>query len=214
MTTGPRDAQGPRGAGGEPTDESLIRRVRGGDDDAFEILFGRCLGAVRGFLRRGIPPSLRRKVSESDLIQETRIVALRRCLEFHVQPDGTFKGWLLRIARHKLRDAIRTYEHTAMRGAAREIERGDRPPTEMFPSTDPTPSQYAIAAEVRARLAQAMEQLPPDYREVLRLTRVEGLSIREAAGRLGRSHEATKRLHSRALHRFSTIYDSIEGGER
>ena len=49
-----------------------------------------------------------------------------------------------------------------------------------------------------------MAALPADYREILRLCREEGLTLREAAERMGRSREAAKKLYGRALVRFST----------
>jgi DNA-directed RNA polymerase specialized sigma24 family protein len=49
--------------------------------------------------------------------------------------------------------------------------------------------------------------LPEDYREILLLTRAQGLTIREAAERMGRSLEAAKKLSARALARFGELLD-------
>ena len=211
-------AETSRGGRDEPAeselaDEALIRRVQAGDEHAFEILFQRHEAAVRAWIHEVLPRNLRRKVSASDLLQETRIVALRRCIEFHTQADGTFKGWLLRIVRHKVGDAIRQYMGTAKRGAVGEVERDARPETADFVAPQPSPSEVAIAAELRDRILNAMQALPDDYREVLHLTRFDQLTVAEAAKRMGRSPDATRKLYGRALERFTKLYGAIERDE-
>ena len=48
----------------------------------------------------------------------------------------------------------------------------------------------------------ALERLPPDYREVITLRNLQGLSLVEVAGRMGRSHEAVRQLWCRAVRRL------------
>jgi RNA polymerase sigma-70 factor (ECF subfamily) len=48
-------------------------------------------------------------------------------------------------------------------------------------------------------LAEALEKLPPDYREVLILRHLEGLSFPDVAGRMGRTLNSVKNLWARAL---------------
>ena len=194
-------------------DEELIRRIQTGDEDSFRILFERHEAALRGRIRQALPQGLRRKVSASDLLQETRIVALRRCIEFHTLPDGTFKGWLLRIVQNKVKDAIRQYRGTAKRGARGEVERGARPETGEFLAEEPSPSEHAMASELREKIQNAMSALPEAHREVLRLTRMEHLSLVEAAKRMGRSPDATRKLYGRALAKFTEVYEA-RGGSR
>jgi RNA polymerase sigma factor (sigma-70 family) len=47
--------------------------------------------------------------------------------------------------------------------------------------------------------------LPPDYRRVIRLARIEGLKIQEIAERIGKSRDSVKHLLARAL-------DSLRAG--
>ena len=55
-----------------------------------------------------------------------------------------------------------------------------------------------------------LKRLPSEYREILALTRTEGLDLRQAAERMGRSYEATRKLVSRALTRF---HEELIAGE-
>ncbi len=43
------------------------------------------------------------------------------------------------------------------------------------------------------------EDLPPEYREVVRLSRLEGLKTKEVAERLGKSPDSVKHLLARAI---------------
>ena len=48
------------------------------------------------------------------------------------------------------------------------------------------------------RLQEAVDSLTGDYREVIHLSRIEGLPMREVAHRMGRSPEAAQKLFGRA----------------
>ena len=49
------------------------------------------------------------------------------------------------------------------------------------------------------RLQSALATLSDDHREVIRLTRLEGFTLKEAGERMGRSPEAVRKLFWRAL---------------
>ena len=66
-------------------------------------------------------------------------------------------------------------------------------------------------ALLRTGAARALAQLPPDYREVLRLCREGRTSLREVGERMGRSHEAAKKLHGRAMMQFLNNFERLRG---
>lgn len=183
----------------------LVERARAGDGEAFEALFARYEPALRARIRRWLPSNVGRKLSASDLLQETRIVAFRRCGEFEHREGATFGQWLDRIARLKLREALKRYVKADKRDVRREITRGARPDTAYLEARAPTPSEVAIAAETAARVRDAFDRLPEHYQKVLRLVREERLPLRDVAERMGRSREAVKKLYGRALSRFTEI---------
>jgi RNA polymerase sigma-70 factor (ECF subfamily) len=210
--TGPTGGPAGRADGAQdPEDEVLIRRAGSGDEDAFEILFDRYAGALRAWIGQSLSGRLRRKVSVADVLQEARITALARCLDFEDRGRGSARAWLFKIVEHKIRDAVRRYAGTAKRGAVREVTRGERPDTARFAAEGPSPSEVAGAGELGERLREALLALPEDYREVLRLARLEELPLREVAARMGRSREAVKKLYGRALSRFTEVYMAAEG---
>jgi RNA polymerase sigma-70 factor (ECF subfamily) len=68
-----------------------------------------------------------------------------------------------------------------------------------FVATHSTPSQHAAKREQAVLLAEALERLPGDYREVIVLRHVEGLSFGEVAQRMNRSENSVQKLWVRAL---------------
>jgi RNA polymerase sigma-70 factor (ECF subfamily) len=200
---------------GAPERESdLMRRFRNGDEEAFRILFERNAGILRQRIERWLPARLRRRLAVSDVLQETRIVAFSRRSDFEVRGEDAFRNWLLGIAEMKMREALRTHAGAAKRAIHREVTRGRRLDTAHFLGRGPSPSQVAISAETERVARRAMERLSDDHREVLRLTREEGLSLRQAADRMGRSPEAVRKLCGRAICRFKAIFDELGGSTR
>ena len=48
-------------------------------------------------------------------------------------------------------------------------------------------------------LANMLERLPPDYRDIILLRQIDGLSFRETSSRLGRSEDSIQKLWVRGL---------------
>jgi RNA polymerase sigma-70 factor (ECF subfamily) len=187
------------------SESALVRDARTGSQAALRALFTRNEAALHGFLERRLPPRLRRKVAPEDVMQEVWLVAAARLAEFEDRGEGAFRAWVMRIAELKLREAMRAHLGTQKRAAVREVSRGGRPDTSAFRGGGPTPSEVAQGHELEDAAARAMAALPEDYRAVLKLVQVEGLTLKAAAERIGRSHEATKKLYGRALGRFAEL---------
>jgi RNA polymerase sigma-70 factor (ECF subfamily) len=68
----------------------------------------------------------------------------------------------------------------------------------------PTPSSHAQRHEQVILLADQLAELPESYREVLILRNVEGLSFKEVAEHMNRSHGAVRMLWFRAIQKLRT----------
>lgn len=183
----------------EPTERDLVERARAGDDLALSVLFDQHATRLRGRIHRGISPAVRRRVSDSDVLQETLIVAARRIEEFEYGGDGSFGRWLGGIAQNTVRHAVRRHAGTAKRDVAHEVTRGAKSQHPAAPAIGPTPSQVVMAREMRARIAAALASMPEDYRIVIQLLEHRRVTIAEAAELMNRSSNAIKKLHARAL---------------
>jgi RNA polymerase sigma-70 factor (ECF subfamily) len=78
-------------------------------------------------------------------------------------------------------------------------------------SRDGTPSEQVIRYETSAQLATAVDQLAPDYRRVIDLRNLEGLSFAEVSERMGRSVDSVEKLWSRALGKLRRVLQFSNG---
>ncbi|MHC4732784.1 MAG: RNA polymerase sigma factor [Planctomycetota bacterium] len=195
-------------------EEELICRFRSGDGEALCALFDRHEGLLRQRIDRLLPPYLRRRQSISDVLQESRIVAFERREDFEPRRDGSLRNWLLEIVERKARRAVQWHAAVEKRSARREVTKAHRAETAQFAGDGPSPSEVAIASELEVLARRAMETLPQDYQDVLRLSWKEQLNLREISLRRERSYEATKKLYGRALARFGKALRALRGESR
>jgi RNA polymerase sigma-70 factor, ECF subfamily len=72
-----------------------------------------------------------------------------------------------------------------------------------------TPSEQAVKREASVQLANALEQLPEDYRQTIILRHLEGLPFAQVAERMGRTVDSVEKLWVRALARLRRDLGSI-----
>ncbi len=141
-------------------------------------------------------------------------MAFRRRADFEDRgPDG-FRRWLGGIVEHKLHEAIRHHGVAGKRSAAREVTRSARVATEHVAGRAQSPSAAAASAEMNDRVRAAMASLPEDHRTILTLALIEGLSLGDAAERMGRSREAAKKLYGRAMVGLRAALGAAAGADR
>ena len=192
------------------TDEELVRRAKTGDEAAFSTLLDRWLPRLRSRARRVLRGILRRRVAESDVIQDAYTTAFVRIDDFEDRGVGSFGRWLSKILENKLRDQLRQHVGTAKRAAGVEVSRADGGREHLVPSPEPTPSATVMGAERRAALRDAMISLPHDYREVLRMVHEERLPLAEIGRRTGRSANAACKIYGRAVDALGRILGETE----
>jgi len=179
-----------------------------------EALLADHLGLLRAYVRRRLGPKMRVKETSLDLAQSVCREALNDLSRFEDRGEGSFRRWLLTRAENKIKDRGRFWLRER-RAVEREVPLARKVGDSSSSSADlggqlasyETPEQRAAAREELARLEVAFETLPEDYREVVVLSKLEGLSHDEVAERLGRSNAATRTLLCRALARLSTALE-------
>lgn len=191
--------------------EVLLQEARAGDG----ATLGRLLELYRRYLallaRVQIGHRLQGKVDASDIVQETFLEAHRNFPRFRGTSEGELVRWLRQILAANLADLLRRYLGAKGRDVRleREIEdafdrssvlldRGLVAPTS-------SPSQQAVRREQAVILADALDQLPDDYRDVLVLRHLEGLTFPRVAERMGRSLDSVEKLWMRGLARLRQI---------
>jgi RNA polymerase sigma-70 factor (ECF subfamily) len=177
----------------------LIASAARGDVAARESLFGAHFATLRAYVRARLGPRLRARETSHDIAQSVCREALERLDRFEYRGRGSFRAWLQRHAELRLRNKARHWERDK-RTSAREHGTEELERVAAVLST----SRAASTREELERVVTALRELPPDYREVILLARVDGLGHEEIAKRLGRTPLATRTLLSRALARLST----------
>lgn len=176
-------------------DARIVERVVAGDTEAFRILIERHQDKVYGVLRRLTNDPDRAE----ELAQEAFMRAFQGIRDF--RGDSQFGTWMVQIAVYAARDSykrerraqvisLEEYEDTAGRASEfRETRSGF------------DPLENLSERELSERLEQALENLPPAYREVFVLRVVEELEYEQIAQITGDSVGSLKvRLHrARAL---------------
>jgi RNA polymerase sigma-70 factor (ECF subfamily) len=191
--------------------EQLLREARAGNT----ATLGQLLECYRRYLallaRVQIGQHLQGKVDASDLVQETFLEAHRNFPRFQGTSEGQFVAWLRQILATTMADLLRRYLGTQGRDVRLEREIGngfDRSSALLacgLVAPQPSPSQQAVQREQAVLLANALGELPEDYREVLVLRHLEGLTFPEVARRMARSLDSVQKLWMRSLAQLRRI---------
>jgi len=158
-------------------DEALVAAyLDHGDEAAFRTLVERHKERIFGFL----VGMVRDREIASDLFQETflRVVAAMQKRRGQYEQQGRWLGWVMRIARNAALDHLRS------RKKWQDVERDDDDGTSFFerlPSDQPDAiAELDLSGQLDA-LRAAIEQLPPEQREVVLLRHESELTFREIA---------------------------------
>jgi RNA polymerase sigma-70 factor (ECF subfamily) len=195
--------------------QQLVTLAQRGDDTALNQLCGIYAERVRRIVRFRMGPELRSQLESMDLVQEALIEAVKDIGDFTYCSDGDFLNWLSSIVENTIRDYVDKI-HAAKRDVRRQVSlnkvatRTDRPQSDLgLPTATTTPSAVLSLREELDRLEQAMDRLKPQYREVIMLAKIEGLSCKEIAGRLNKSPAAVAMSLSRGVIALTNLFERI-----
>ncbi len=187
----------------------LLPAFRAGDRTAGDALLRHYEPWLRLLARVQVETHFRAKFDPSDIVQQTMLEAVRSLSQFRGTTEAEFTAWLRQILAHALAHEIRRYRGTRKRDLEcevpldKELTNASQRLGDILPATGTSPSQVLVKHEQQVLLAQALERLPEDYREVIVLRNLEGLSHEEIAKRLGRNSGAVRMLWVRALARLT-----------
>jgi RNA polymerase sigma-70 factor (ECF subfamily) len=139
---------------------------------------------------------LRARLESRDILQATFLKSFQRLDQFEGGDGPSLMGWLVRIAENELRDQV-DFQHRQRRDVAAGVPLDDV--SLHVPATVRSAFSEAALNEQADYLTRALEGLDPDHREVIVLRKLEELSFKEVASRLGRSEDACRMLLARAM---------------
>jgi RNA polymerase sigma-70 factor, ECF subfamily len=190
------------------TQQELLLQARAGDAGRLGELL-ECYRRYLGILARvQLGQRLQGKLDAEDLVQDVFLEAHRHFPQFAGTTEGQFLAWLRQILAATLANLIRRYLGTQGRDIrlerelANELAHSSRVLDGALVAQVSSPSQAASKREQGVLLADALTELPEDYREVVLLRNLHGLSFPEVAERMGRTVDSVEKLWLRALIRL------------
>jgi RNA polymerase sigma factor (sigma-70 family) len=182
-------------------DRQLVRRIEGGDEEAFRSLFASYGPSAMALAAR----VLRQAHLAEEIVQEA-FLSLWLSPGLYDERRGSVKAWLMTMVHHRAVDAVRREE--AQRRRSDDLVAGFRDTAE-DPSVEIVDS--VAAPGERAAVREALAGLPPEQREVLELMYFDGLSQTQVADKTGAPLGTVK---SRALLGMRRMRAELERLER
>ena len=191
----------------------LLRRARAGDPEATGELLERHRAYLSLLARRALDQRVQARVAPSDIVQQTMLEAQRDLVGFRGQNSAEFAAWLRHILQHNVHEILDQHLGAQKRAVTREqrlpTDEGDTGHPRQLPADNQSsPSQRAMRGEQAVQLAEAIESLPTDQREAIRLRYLEGLTLKELAEQLDRSEAAVAGLLKRGLRKLRDWFDN------
>jgi RNA polymerase sigma-70 factor, ECF subfamily len=188
-TEAPAGAQPPQDL--ESRLAGLMAASQAGDGAAYRQL----LEELRALASRYIIQRLNRRENMEDVVQEI-LISTHRARATH-EPGRPFLPWFYAIVKYRMIDWLR---HSG------RVLRNETLVEEL-------PDVAAPAGEDDGQLSEEMlaclQKLSPAQRTIVEMLKVQGLSVRETAGKLGMSESAVKVAAHRA---YAKLRAALEGG--
>lgn len=181
---GGSEADDPRRADGARDWSQLMVRAQDGDRQAYRTLLEDLAPYIRSIARRCI----KQPSDVEDTVQDVLLTV--HMVRHAYDPGRPFGPWLLAIANRRIIDRLRR----DTRQRAREIKLS--PEHETFVGHE-TNLDEGISDDVA--LSEAIDRLPPDQRQAIKMLKLNEMSLKEAASTSGRSIAALKVATHRAI---------------
>jgi RNA polymerase sigma-70 factor, ECF subfamily len=195
--------------------DSLFTAARQGSSSCLGRLLTLYTNYLKLLITAQLDARLRARVSPSDIVQETFFEAHRDFSQFRGRTTAEFVGWLRKILVNNILRVVEQHLLAEKRDVRREIsldeigrrlEQSTARLETLLAEEGDSPSGCAQRREHEIMLADALAELPEDYRQVIMLRHIEGLPFDEVARRMDRSAGAVRMLWLRALKRLQEVF--------
>ena len=162
---------------GEEEIQALVDAARGGDTRAADRLYSLFVGRVH----RAVRPLLGSDAEAEDVTQDSFVKALTSLRRYRRRPGVRFVAWLMTIALNTARKRARRGWRTSPTEPARLDRLSDR----VGPLTPDPLGEAEDLRRLRARLLEALAELPERDRRAVSLRYGAGLGAKEVGEILG-----------------------------
>ncbi len=179
-------------------EDQLVERVRNGDGDSFEKLVLENQTKVYNLALRMVG----NEDDAFDMSQEAFIKAYNSILSF--RGDCRFSVWLYRLTTNVCLDYLRSEARRSHVSLSYQDEADDDKELEI-PDERFSPETAAEKKELREAVNRGLMKLPQDYRAILLLREIDGLSYEEIGQTLDLEEGTVKSRIFRARKKLCTI---------
>lgn len=159
----------------DTTDQDLVERVQRGDKTAFDLLVRKYQHRVVKLVMR----YLRDPADAEDVAQEAFIKAYRALPQF--RGESAFYTWLYRIAINTAKNAAVSRSRSPVEYDLDLQDSDESYDIQARMADHDTPEALALAEEIRAVVAQAIDSLPEELRTAIVLRELDGQSYEDIA---------------------------------
>lgn len=197
-----------------PSTSELVKNAQAGEREAFDLLVNRYEGRLEALVHLRLGPRLRLRIEPEDVLQEIWKRAFESIGKFVWINERSVFGWLGGIAEHVILGEARC-SRARKRDGARNVHLRDAGEDafkieNQLVAKGSSPSRDARSEERFERLEAALNSLCGDYREVIILAQLRGLSRKEIGERMGRSADAVSMLLLRALRELKKVFGETD----
>jgi RNA polymerase sigma factor (sigma-70 family) len=181
----------------EPSDGSLLRGIRQGDDAAAEVLFERYSQRLHLLARRQLAGELSGRVDSEDVTQSIFRSLFRRLRDgqYSVPPGETIWRLLTTVALNKVRKVGAHH-----RAAKRDIRRSSHVDAEFMATVASTQDEEAVTI-LRMTIDELLQNLSESQRQIIEL-RLSGFEVSAIAEQSTRSKRSVERVLQGFRHRL------------
>ena len=184
---------------GSLADEELMELVDAGETRAFEVIFDRHAGAAYSLALR----MCGRRALAEDIVQDA-FLSLWRGGSGYDRGRGSVRSWVLGAVHNRAVDALRRA------GAKSGRDVSDDGVAERLRAPEATEAEVERRDEAR-RVRGALDELPPDQRQVIELAYFEGLSQTQIAQRLGEPLGTVKTRTRLGMNKLRQVLPALSG---
>ena len=183
------------------SDQELMRIVQAGDYSPASEIYDRYSGRIYNFAFR----FLKNSEAAEDAVQEVFVKMMKYANQFN--GDAKLSTWLFSITANWCRDYLRKADN--------KTKESDDVLVTLPAPAELAPDRNLEQRENEQRVRRALEQLTPEQREAILLSRYQGLSYAEIAQIAGCSEGAVKTRVFRAMETLKrALVGEAGGGDR
>jgi len=183
----------------ESTDEEIIARYKEGDQEAFKDLINKYISPLYNFTAR-----ITNRNDASDIVQETFIKVWKSLNRFDVK-KASFKTWIFTIGRNTATDFLRKKRNLLFSDVEKDTDEDINSFAENIPDEQILPDVALEKLQDKEFLNEVLNELKPNYREVLILHYQEEMTFDEIGKILNKPLNTVKSQYRRAMEQLREL---------